>query len=313
MRRMMIVVAIASIGGLIAAACGPPGGPPGGSAPVGPGVPCLVDPGGADLTQLPIGDDCVGNTPAAGVMYTCNAAFPTGGPGGSGGPWINGDGTWDATSKLTVDGAVNWPSSFTITTPGTSRVFAGNELPDHPTGVYPVSVLDDAYQYDPNPGMISTSLSMSFSLEQIPTPSASAQCLPMGPIGVMLSGALLYNGVDALGRDAAVYEVLDDCEGHPQQQGQYHYHTLTDCVTDNHGVGHSELLGYAFDGFGIFGKFGVGGDVITNQDLDECHGHTHSVDWDGSPTSIYHYHATDEFPYVVGCFRAPLQVTPGQV
>ena len=31
------------------------------------------------------------------------------------------------------------------------------------------------------------------------------------------------------------------------------------------------------------------------------------VDWDGAKVSLYHYHATYEFPYTLGCFKgAPI-------
>ena len=43
--------------------------------------------------------------------------------------------------------------------------------------------------------------------------------------------------------------------------------------------------------------------MLTNADLDECHGHTHAIAWDGRTVTMYHYHATWEFPYVLGCFR----------
>ena len=32
-------------------------------------------------------------------------------------------------------------------------------------------------------------------------------------------------------------------------------------------------MGYAIDGFGIFGRYGDGGKALTSADLDECHGH----------------------------------------
>jgi YHYH protein len=54
---------------------------------------------------------------------------------------------------------------------------------------------------------------------------------------------------------------------------------------------------------GIFGHYGDDGEVLTNDDLDECHGHTHEIEWDGATLEMYHYHATYEFPYTVGCFR----------
>ena len=41
----------------------------------------------------------------------------------------------------------------------------------------------------------------------------------------------------------------------------------------------------------------------SSADLDECHGHTHQITWDGQEMSMYHYHATWDFPYTVGCMR----------
>ena len=51
------------------------------------------------------------------------------------------------------------------------------------------------------------------------------------------------------------------------------------------------------------GHRGEDGQVLTNDDLDECHGHTHEVEVDGEVVEAYHYHATWEFPYAVGCFH----------
>jgi hypothetical protein len=84
--------------------------------------------------------------------------------------------------------------------------------------------------------------------------------------------------------------------------GTYHYHSLTSCLADP-GSGHSALLGYARDGFGIYGVRGETGAIVTDADLDECHGHTHAITWNGQSVSMYHYHATYEYPYTLGCFR----------
>jgi hypothetical protein len=62
-------------------------------------------------------------------------------------------------------------------------------------------------------------------------------------------------------------------------------------------------MGYAFDGFGIYGYYGTDGKEVTNASLDECHGHSHAIEWDGQQVEMYHYHATREFPYTVGCFK----------
>ena len=106
-------------------------------------------------------------------------------------------------------------------------------------------------------------------------------------------------------------KVQDSCGGHPQNQGLYHYQNLSNCISDASTGKHSELLGYALDGFGIYGKYGEGGKEMTNADLDECHGHTHTITWDGQQLSMYHYHATSEFPYTVGCFRGSNVVAVG--
>jgi hypothetical protein len=77
---------------------------------------------------------------------------------------------------------------------------------------------------------------------------------------------------------------------------------LSKCIQDN-ATGQSALLGYAFDGFGIYGPYGADGKELTNADLDECHGITSEVEWNGQKVVMYHYVATREFPYVIGCFR----------
>ena len=67
--------------------------------------------------------------------------------------------------------------------------------------------------------------------------------------------------------------------------------------------GHSALMGYIMDGFGIYGPRGEDGKILTSADLDPCHGHTHPVLWDGKMVNMYHYHWTYDFPYNVGCFK----------
>jgi hypothetical protein len=252
-----------------------------------------------DLTHLEVGDGRYSTSPQLGYVYTCMTSFNGGGAQGTGN-WMNGDGTWDATKKATVDGSVTWPSSFAVSIQGDQRVFTGNDLPDHATGNFPVSSSDDAYQYDRNPNSIRQQ-SITLSLPANPVAAAQPNCVG-GEVGIMLSGVVIFSAFDAEGRDAVAHEVQDECDGHPQQSGFYHYHSLSDCIEDNTS-GHSALMGYAFDGFGIYGYYGEDGQEVTNEDLDVCHGHTHVIEWDGQFVEMYHYHATHEFPYVVGCFH----------
>ena len=72
-------------------------------------------------------------------------------------------------------------------------------------------------------------------------------------------------------------------------------------VTTQGANGHSGLVGYALDGFGIYGTAGAGGVHLSNADLDACHGHVETVMWDGKVVKMYHYHLTDEYPYTLGC------------
>ncbi|MEM6284810.1 MAG: YHYH protein [Chloroflexota bacterium] len=261
-----------------------------------------------DLMRLPVGDGNVTAFPQVGAVYNCDTEFNNNIGGATAqGPWFNGDGTFDFTGKFPVDGAVSWPGELTITVSGNTRILDSNGLPSiHTTGTFPVARNDDAYQYDRNPNTIEA---QDYLIELPANPAVAAEpgCLNMSAIGMMLTGVVFFNAVDAQGRDAVAWETQDACEGHPEMTGEYHYHNLATCAAESLGVvpdaGHSPLVGYAYDGFGLYGFYGDDGEAMTNDDLDECHGHTHTVEWDGEMVEIYHYHATFEYPYTLGCYR----------
>jgi hypothetical protein len=49
--------------------------------------------------------------------------------------------------------------------------------------------------------------------------------------------------------------------------------------------------------------------VLSNADLDACHGHTGWIVRSGKRVRTYHYHATLEYPYTLGCYHGtPLRV-----
>jgi hypothetical protein len=266
----------------------------------------------ADPTRLPIGDGHVSRAPERGAVWSCETRFGGGGAR-AGGAWLHEDGTFDVTAKPVVAGAIAWPSSFAIVRDGATRRLTGNGLPGKPTGIFPISRDDPAYRYDTNPNAIAERR-VNIGLPALPVLAAQPSCLPLGPIGVLLSGAVIFNALDAAGRDAVAHEMQDRCQGHPEAHGIYHYHNLSACLDDaDRGTGHSVLVGYAFDGFGIFGRRGEDGVILTNADLDECHGHTHEIDWDGEKRVVYHYHATLEYPYTIGCYRGtPAVARPGR-
>ena len=255
-----------------------------------------------DLTRLPLGDAKLSTAPRAGWLWSCQANFEGGRGARIEGPWIHPDGTYDLTAEYVVSGAVTWPHHFTISVDGAERVFTSNDLPDHATGIFPVQRSDDSFRVDPNPGHIEAK-QMRFTVPLMPSAAQQPRCVP-GGVGILLTGVALYSAVDALSRDAVAHEVQDGCHGHPQLFSTYHYHSITPCIGDKTlPGGHSALVGYALDGFGIFGPKGERGEVLSSADLDECHGHTHAIPWEGKTVVMYHYHGTADFPYTVGCLR----------
>ena len=273
------------------------------TAPTTPTVTTPIASAPVDPAHLPVGDGkLTTSSPRVGYLFVCTIPSSNNPPGRA--PWIASDGTWDSTAKIAVQGSVSWPSQFSANLLGTLLSLAGNGLPSHPTGTFPIARgTDPAAQYDGNPNAIVAS-PIAWGLPANPQVNTTPTCTSLGAIGVLLTGARLYNASDADGRDAVAHEVQDACDGHPQGQGQYHYHNVSRCLADTRtSTGHSALVGYAADGFGIYGNLGVGGASLTNADLDECHGHAHDVTIDGATVTRYHYHATREFPYTVGCFR----------
>ena len=263
----------------------------------------VASPAAAHDDLLPLGDGHRSSSPQVGYLFSCQTRFNTR-RAAHGGPWIHG-GTWAPAEKPVVEGDVAWPnSSITITVEGDKRVIRANNLPEHHTGMFPIQPGDPAYRYDHNPNSIRAQ-NILLTLPANPKIAAAPECVPMGMIGFALDGVAIFNAVDAAGRDAVAHEVQDECHGHPDHTGQYHYHGPSPCMKDPDGKAghHSDLVGYALDGFGIYGMHGEDGKVLHDKDLDACHGHTHAVMWNGKMQVIYHYHLTAEYPYTVGCFR----------
>ncbi|MFN7226165.1 MAG: YHYH protein [Holosporales bacterium] len=263
---------------------------------------------------LPLGTNKYSSVPQRGYVWSCQQTYPSTGVGFTKvGPWIDeASGVYYPNDKPQVEGTVFWPNSkidIRINKKNGQRLIMGNQLPRHPTGEYPIQSGTDAYEYDPNPNSIkeqNVQLVLPLSPPLAPQPS----CLPPGMIGFTLTGAAIFNALDETGHDAPAYEVQDLCNGHPEQQGGYHYHSLSPCMAKlarrNGG-----LIGFMLDGIPIYGPNEMGR-TLRNEDLDECHGHIGSVKLDGKMVdNVYHYHATHEFPYTIGCFKGkPVQLPP---
>jgi hypothetical protein len=254
-------------------------------------------------TAIPLGDGHVSTTPRKGYVDSCSTTFPPAAPGPTP-PWINtSNHTWNSETKVAVEGSVSWPSaSYSVTVVGNKRVIRTNDLPiNHTTGVFPIASSDPAHAYDANPNHIAPDL-ITWNLPANPVKAKHPSCTSLGPIGVLSDGVVLYNALDANGRDAAAHEVLDSCGGHPDQASRYHHHDVPPCILDK-ATGRSTLVGYAIDGYGIYVERSASGALMTNANLDKCHGRTSTVMWNGKETRIYHYDATLEYPYTVGCYH----------
>lgn len=254
--------------------------------------------------KIAIGDGKISTSPKIGYVYSCQQRFNPNAPGAqASGDWIQGN-YWYPDLKPTVSGNVMWSNGGTkVSVNGNVRKISSQNFPTHATGIYPVQSSDEAYKFDRNPNSI-LAQNIALNLSANPSVANNASCVPMGMIGVSLSGAVFYNALDARGDDAVAHEIQDKCAGHPEHDGQYHYHGPSSCLTQQSSTtAHSGLVGYAMDGFGIYGAKNSAGEIVTNSDLDECHGHSETVTWDGAEVNIYHYHLTAEYPYTVGCFR----------
>jgi len=95
--------------------------------------------------------------------------------------------------------------------------------------------------------------------------------------------------------------------GGPSGPPLYHYHKSPSCLlpfrnsAKEVSIGgtpykHAELIGYAIDGFGIYGYQDVGGAAPI---VDQCGGHFGPVDDTGDV--VYHYHSRTSVPYHLGC------------
>ena len=206
------------------------------------------------------------------------------------------------------------------------RYFKGNGLPNFAMGQFPVQPGTPAYKYySILPGGLSGGEYPTADLIPVATYNLESYIPkvpienPKGPDGKVLPGpiASLIVGISLHGvpwhlemanSDTSwfnPYDALppDQCWGHPYSK-QYHIHGYSwKCFPDQGSSGPSPLFGYALDGYGIYGPRGEDGQMITNAQLDECHGHTAPVMWDGKMTNIYHYHLNREYPYSIGCFH----------
>jgi YHYH protein len=196
-----------------------------------------------------------------------------------------------ASNPAPVEHKNPFDSNVKVTFTDKYMIVESDGIPTHPHGEFPNAS---------NPNSIRKQ-NYKFYIPLEPKPAEKPRKTPFGPIGVAINGIPFYNQYNAEGADAVKLEVFDSCCGHPDPQGRYHYHKYPVCVKspfkDEAGK-HSPLIGYAFDGYAIYGPNGEDGKPPT--DLDECNGHTDAEHG-------YHYHVTAGYPYILGGYHGVVE------
>ena len=246
-------------------------------------------------------------TIAGGVAVACVLAvlavylFSTVGQAGSA---ISSAQAAKAINTQSVLKATKWASVVKASYTSTSVVMSTTDIPNHKR---------DAYYAVPDAGVVvptahvmkdpTKAQSLSFTISTKPSYTSKVTDAPLGSIGLMISGAVLYNPYEGDGTTVAMSSnfsvkmssgtkawFVDRCSGHPTPNiGQYHYHAGSSCVKDqvDKKSGPSHLIGVALDGFPIYGPYDIKGKLVPVKSLDRCNGIKSATP--EFPKGIYHY------------------------
>ncbi len=117
--------------------------------------------------------------------------------------------------------------------------------------------------------------------------------------------------------DTILTHQLDVCGGHAGRGDDYHYHASPTCMIEQmDNADDNPIIGWAFDGYPIYGHDNPDGTPIETGTLDVCNGQP-------DETFGYRYHTSDGAPYIIKCLMgevadvrelpkvAPLRPGPG--
>lgn len=140
----------------------------------------------------------------------------------------------------------------------------------------------------------------------VPAAAASKVAAVDGPIGMAINGVPIFNPckqggcTGPGGGDTKALGELDLCNGHAGRADDYHYHAAPVCLMNDQPANYWDThpLGWALDGYGIFGYRNPDGSVAPRDGT--CGGNT--ATHPNAPAG-YAYHVTDASPYVLSCFH----------
>lgn len=187
--------------------------------------------------------------------------------------------------------------SVSVTCEDGAALIASNTYPDHPMMT----------------GIVGTN-------EQIPVPADSyVSPIPLQPVlgsephtrdaalGVAVNGVPIYDytgggemsiadlSVHQAQHDTILTQQLDICGGHAGRGDDYHYHATPTCmIAQMPNAGPDAIIGWAFDGFPIYGEANPDGSAIPAGALDVCNGQP-------DPVYGYRYHTSEGAPYIIQC------------
>ena len=164
-------------------------------------------------------------------------------------------------------------------------------------------------------------------IPRTPRLAAQPRQVPLlGPIAVAVDGLPIFGPNEAPEHGTAdpyLDKLLDYCNGHTAQRGDYHFHVRPNCLFDKIDGRVSLVVGWAFDGYPILAPYEctdascasvrkiasswrparrvrnaweANAYVEGAGDLDRCNGRVR-------PDGSYAYYATDSFPYFLACYR----------
>ncbi len=230
------------------------------------------------------------------------------------------DGTMGRSNNASIHNSVSqFAADVTATVHTPYHVFVDSEgIPSHEIGPWPGN---------PN---VATGRNWTWRLPRNPQAATSPTETPLGQIGTMVNGVPMFNTKDGrtyLNRgvweqDAVYFEgqTMDVGIGHPQISGDYHYHSYPELLAKQQGDSprdHSPILGFAFDGFPVYGPYGyanpdgTGGlkrmesgyqlrSMTTRQSLP-----------DGTQLSQYYWGPNVSNQYPLGCYAQDFEFIPG--
>ncbi len=165
----------------------------------------------------------------------------------------------------------SWIQNTTATNPSYPSLVTNCQLVQYSaTEVYVSCTCIPGYAIGPWSGNPNTPANQNFVFKFTRSPQHNtgiATAIGLGHTGVWTNGVSVFNVSDAMSynnagvwyRNAYFWEGggFDACLGHPQQQGEYHHHVSPKCLYDDtDSTHHSPIIGYAFDGFPIYGAYG---------------------------------------------------------